>query len=297
LVEKRKKVREYEAYEVSVAFLKAPKMIRKTIFSISFMFLLFSSAQAWGPDGHSVVAELAQRRLTPVAVQNIHKVLGKTASLSSYASWADDVREENPQTHNEHFVNIPLMAHQYVEGLHCFSTPRGDCVVKAIERSIVILRNDQLSAPQRRNALKYLIHYVADLHQPLHTVQELGGGNGLPVKFYNNPTQTSLKKTNLHAVWDEGIIRAQYYSWGEYAEHLDVSWIATKSNAEMARLSAGTHVDWVNEAHEYARLKAYPVEKDQILGKDYLEMAKPIVDRQLAVASLRLSKILNTIFK
>jgi nuclease S1 len=272
-------------------------MILKAVLSIFIGCFLGSSARAWGPDGHAVVAELAQRQLTAVATQHIHKIFGKNASLASYASWADGMREDNPSTHNEHFVNMPLMVNKYVENQHCFSTPRGDCVVKAIERSMTILSNDQLSALQRRHALKYLIHYVADLHQPLHTVQELGGGNGLPVKFYNNPNQTSLKKTNLHAVWDEGIIRAQYYSWGEYAEYLDVNWIATKSNADIARLTAGTRIDWVNEAHEYARLKAYPVEKDQILGKDYLEMAKPIVDRQLAVAGLRLSKILNTIFK
>jgi nuclease S1 len=252
-----------------------------------------SAAWAWGSQGHSVVAELAQRRLTPAARAQVAQILGTQASLASLASWADDVRATRPSTYNEHFVSMSLADETYDAQRHCVAKPRGDCAVKAIERYAAQMTDASLSAKQRREALKFVVHFVGDVHQPLHTVSELGGGNGIAVTFFTDPQQRSTHRTNLHAVWDEGIIGAQYYSWGSYAEQLDTNWLAGKTPAQLAQLASGTPADWASEAHHYARSVAYPVTMNQVLGLDYLNKAAPVIDRQLAVAGLRLAALLN----
>jgi hypothetical protein len=89
--------------------------MRKLVLACLVQFALLAQAHAWGPEGHSIVAEIAQRRLTPEAATKVREILGENASLASIASWADDHRALHLDSADWHFVDIPLAADDYEE--------------------------------------------------------------------------------------------------------------------------------------------------------------------------------------
>jgi hypothetical protein len=161
--------------------------------AVAFLLLgsLSVTAHAWGTEGHQVIASLAERQLTPAARAEVNSLLalepGET--LVSISTWADEHR--SPQTAAWHYVNFPRDSCTYDANRDC---PVGKCVIEAINRQADILRS---SAPdeKRLTALKYLVHLVADVHQPLHAgYRDDKGGN-----LYQ--LQTFMRGSNLHARW------------------------------------------------------------------------------------------------
>jgi hypothetical protein len=248
-------------------------------------------AYAWGSEGHSIVAEIAQRRLTPAAAAKVRDILGGNISLASIAAWADDVRGPRPHTYNWHFTDIPLSETNYVPARDCADSQKGDCAINAITRSKGKLADNGASAADRKEALMFLVHFVGDLHQPLHTVKDYKGGNGLRVSFFVDPLKKKLEKTNLHVVWDTYVIRATAYDWGSYVTLLEINWLPGK---DAVSLSGGSPIDWALQAHQAAIDVAFEgISMDEELGEDYLLAARPIVDQQLALAGLRLARLIN----
>src|SRR5262245_53366941 len=90
---------------------------------------------AWGQEGHSIVAEIADLNLSALARSQVNALLGQNASLASVSSWADDIRDDRPETYNWHFVDVPKDADSYDASRDCLDTSHGDCAIKAIERS------------------------------------------------------------------------------------------------------------------------------------------------------------------
>ncbi len=265
--------------------------VTRALTALVLLLAIVPAAYAWGPEGHSIIAEIAQRRLTPAAAAQVRQILGENASLASVASWADDYRAVHPQTARWHFVDIPLSAQDYDEGRDCAPSPEGDCVIHAIARSLESLTKPGESNEQRRAALKFLVHFVGDVDQPLHTVGDLHGYNDLAVCYFSSPAKNDCLPTNLHAVWDVGLIRSIFWDWGGYVDFLEADWIPLY---DARALAAGTSVDWALEAHQAAReVVVKGVEADAHLGADYLAAARPTLDRQLAVSGLRLARLLN----
>jgi nuclease S1 len=122
----------------------------KLVLACLIQFALLTQAHAWGPEGHSIVAEIAQRRLSPEAAAKVQEILGENASLASIASWADDYRALHLDSAGWHFVNIPLAAQDYEEGRDCALTSQGDCVIHELTRSLRDLTDPALTAAQRR---------------------------------------------------------------------------------------------------------------------------------------------------
>jgi hypothetical protein len=185
--------------------------MRKLVIACLIQFALLTQARAWGPEGHSIVAELAQRRLSPEAAAKVREILGENASLASIASWADDYRSLHLDSAGWHFVDIPLAADDYVEGRDCAPSPEGDCVIHELARSLHDLTDPGSSAVQRRDALKFVVHLVGDVNQPLHTVGELHGYNDLEVCYFSSPAKNDCAPSNLHMVWDVGLIRSMFW--------------------------------------------------------------------------------------
>src|SRR5258706_6059999 len=159
-----------------------------------------NEARAWGAAGHSIVAELAERRLKPKALSEMTKLLGGRKSLASISTWADEVQMLRPATRNWHFVNIPFDASDYVVDRDCTQKPGGDCVVRAIERMRAVLADRSKPRLERAEALMFLVHFIGDVHQPMHCVDRNDAGGGqLAVTFFG-------QSTNLHLVWDVGLI-------------------------------------------------------------------------------------------
>jgi hypothetical protein len=243
-------------------------------------------ALSWGTSGHAIIAEIAQRRLDPGALRKIKELLGGEVSLASIASFADHVVLLRPGTVNWHFVNIPLAAAGYDAQRDCAPTPKGDCVINAIARARATLADPSRPPPERAEALKFLVHLVGDAHQPLHCAErDDAGGSRLMVTFFGHAT-------TLHLVWDVGIIERRTFDWGELVEAIETGWMPGK---DVAALQKGDAVDWAWEAHRAAVGVAYMLPDDLNLGDAYYQRGLPVVERQLALAGLRLARVLNEV--
>ncbi|MGO4560089.1 S1/P1 nuclease [Mesorhizobium sp. 2RAF21] len=253
-------------------------------------------AYAWGTSGHSIVAEIAQHRLNEAATVGVASILGAGTSLASIGSWADDERARDRKTTRWHFVEIPSAATAYDATRDCISDPTlGDCIIAAIDRELALVSCATAPTEQRQRALKFLVHLIGDLHQPLHAIKDERGGNGIDVTI---TTQEGVNgdlpfNTNLHSAWDATLIDKTAWSWGSYVERLETGWLRT---ADVAAISAGTTADWANESHRIAVKLIASVPSNIVLDDAYRNENLPLIDQQLGTAGLRLAELLNKAF-
>jgi S1/P1 Nuclease len=271
--------------------------MRSVALAGALMLVSIGQALAWGQEGHSIIAEIAQRRLSPDAAAMVEQVLGKGRSLASIASWADDAREHRPSTTNWHFVDIPLEENKYEPARDCNVDPtKGDCIVAELDR----LRNALRCASdgEKVEALKFAVHFVGDIHQPLHTIREDEGANLILVDLFTHgktctgscvPSHTRMK---YHAAWDTGLIEKTVWDWGNYVERLETDWLSGPE-ARQVEAEHTTIVDWAEETHRAAQKVWNALPRDNVLDDNYYNLVLPILDRQLAVGGLRLARFLN----
>jgi hypothetical protein len=248
---------------------------------VSFL-LLFPSpmAWAWGNEGHRIIADIAWDHLDPAAQARLRPFLGDY-NLASISVWPDDIRKDRPVTAPWHYVDISKDANGY-SAKDC---PNDNCVVAQIEKFAKIVGDPEQPFAARSEALNFLVHFVGDLSQPLHAIGEARGGNDIPVMFFGS-TQCGDYACNLHSVWDSGLIEHTGLLEGDYAEQLE-KMIAHD------HLQAGP-VDpeaWANESLQLA--KQALVQPQAAIDAAYYERQRPVVDRQLALAGLRLAAVLN----
>jgi hypothetical protein len=261
--------------------------VRIVVAAYALSSLMFSAteADAWGASGHAIVAELAQHRLTQSALREVRQLLGEKVSLASVANWADTIAATRTETQDWHFVEIPLGATSYDTARDCGPTRRGDCIVKAIERQRATLAG----TTARAEALRFLVHLVGDIHQPLHCAERRddAGGNELKITWFGS-------RISLHELWDVELIEHRTYDWGDYVDYLE-SRILTQKGFDGLRF--GTPAEWAWEGHEAAVQAAYALPANLDLGRDYYEQSRPTVERHLALAGIRLAELLNEAFK
>jgi hypothetical protein len=275
--------------------------MRLAVLAALFACGLSGPAFAWGQEGHSIIAEIAQHRLSPDAAAMVELLLGKGHSLASIASWADDAREARPETSNWHFVSIPLARDNYDEAADCHpadEATKGDCVVSELKR----LRNELrcTSGDQKVEALKFAVHFVGDVHQPLHAVLEKTGGNDILIDLFargDKCTGSCLPQHDymkFHAAWDSGLILGTVWDWGRYVDRLETGdgWLTTPE-ARASGIDGGTPEQWAEETHKAAQTVWALLPENSVLGDTYYEKVSPVVARQLGVAGLRLAKFLN----
>src|SRR5215210_8108443 len=154
------------------------------------------SGSLWFQLGHRVIAEIAAGRLTPTAAAAVRDLLSGQ-DIGDASLWADQIRGERRSTGSLHFVNIPLEATAYDPGRDC---PGGRCIIAAIDSFVRILGDSSTPRGERAEALRFVLHLVGDIHQPLHAANN--GDKG------GNDTQVRLEGagTNLHAAWDGKLI-------------------------------------------------------------------------------------------
>jgi S1/P1 Nuclease len=206
-------------------------------------------ALAWGASGHSIVAEIAQRHLEPAVLAKVKGLLGGEISLASIASWADDVRPHETATTNWHFVDIPYDAARFDPARDCQESDKGDCVINAIARLRKTLADASQSKEGRLRALKFLVHFLGDIHQPLHCAERSHdrGGNDVMVFFFGT-------RVALHAVWDTEIIQKRVFNWGDYVRYLEEEWLPRENASALAQ---GEPVSWALESHAAAVQMVY----------------------------------------
>ena len=258
-------------------------------------------AKPWlgASEGHSIIAEIAQRRLSPEAARSVGQLLGRGHSLASIASWADDARDTRPETSNWHFVDMPLAVRKYSTSPDCAKDPKsGFCIVAELDA----LRNDlrRASGNDQVEALKFAVHFVGDIHQPLHTVGEAKGGNDIKVGLFmrgltcSGTCEPGHIATNFHAAWDFGLIEKVVWDWGAYVDRLEDGSLKAPKQHSPASTAARSY--WAEETHALAPVVWNGRPADDVLDDRYLREILPILDRQLGVAGLRLAKFLNEAF-
>jgi len=252
-----------------------------------------ANAFAWGYEAHRVIAEIAEQFLQPQTVHQVRALLAieNVTTLADVSTWADEIRPQHPETRHWHFVNIPVHPSagepkDYDAKRDC---PRDDCVVAKITEFERVLSDQQKSDRERLEALKYLVHFIGDVHQPLHASDNHDrGGNDVRVTFMGHPT-------NLHAVWDTGII-APAVNGNERGYGMRLVQSITRS--ERKRWSRGDPVAWANESHRIAVRTIYGrLLQSGTLPEKYQTAALPIANEQLERAGIRLARVLNESLK
>jgi|SRR5215471_6908510 len=246
---------------------------------------------AWGTDGHQIIATIAARELTPAARTQVGQLLGgnPTAAMIASSMWADEIRPQRRETAPWHYVDIPVRASGYVARRDCAGN---DCIVAQIEREIRIVGDRSLLTPVRTEALRFLIHFVGDIHQPLHAADnDDRGGNQIRV-------QINRRRTNMHAVWDTDVVEALGGNPVVVANRLEADMSAAKHQS----WQSGTPADWANETFHIAVREIYatPRSFDQpglvILPRDYPQRERGVTEEQLSKAGVTLASVLNRIF-
>jgi len=230
---------------------------------------------------------IAGQHLSGAARAEVTRLLGGPAMLVQESNWADEIRDRRRDTGSWHYVDIPLTARGYDARRDC---PGGDCVVAQIEKDLHVLANRRLDDGARREALRFLIHFAADVHQPLHAEDnDDRGGNQIRVMI-------GRKRATLHRVWDSDMVEALGRDAEDAAGRIDHS----LSTQERQAWASGTPAQWADEAHAIARDRIYPQlegRHELRLPRDYAWRQGPIVRMQLARAGLRLAWMLNMVLR
>jgi hypothetical protein len=252
-------------------------------------------AAAWGSEGHQVVGYLAERFLTAPALVEV-RALVTPGGLPQVSTWADAIRQARPETKPWHFVDIDIRAAGYVPARDC---PQGACAVEAIQRYAARMADHRLPLAQRQEALKFVVHFVGDLHQPLHACDDRDhGGNGVAVQL------AGRREDNLHAVWDSATVAALGSSTAEIGAALTAR-VRGMAPAERAAVAAGGPLDWATESWTLCREEVYAkVDGGHLqpggthgavvpLPDDYGTEERAVTEDRLLRAGLRLAAVLN----
>lgn len=245
---------------------------QKTICSWLVLILLFvivPETAAWGPQGHRLIGNIAESRLKP-EVKKIILEKFNIKSLAGVSNWADKVRKKHIKEKPWHYTNIKEGHWTYVAERDC---PSGACVIEKIHEFTDVLTDRTASLKKRKTALKYLVHFVGDLHQPLHMGNKKDRGGGTLSFSYKG------KSASLHYLWDGGLV-----DWGR--EFFPVS------EAEALSWNESSVVDWANESRSLALKVAYNV--DEGLSKNYIRRSREVIHLRLMQAGVRLGHLLNT---
>ena len=254
-------------------------MVKKATFIVA-LFISFN-AISWGLTGHRVVGEIAQKHISGKAKKNLQRVFGHQG-LAYNANWMDFIKSDAQYDHMKpwHYCTIPDDK-TYAEA----GTPEEKDIIWAINDFTGQLKSDTLTLDEERFALRVLIHLVGDIHQPLHVGNgEDRGGNDVKLKYF-------WQSSNLHRVWDSGMIDGEKLSYTEFAQFIDHN-----EKDEIEKLQNSTPLDWANESKSL-RASVYDIEGQDNLTYRYVYDHKAQVHRRLKEAGIRLAGLLNEIYK
>ncbi len=260
--------------------------IRK-LFLLVLVFSVPAVALAWGVLGHRIVGEIATAYLTPKAKAEIRKILGNE-SLAMSSNWADFIKSDSTYNYlsSWHYVNLAkgLSREQVVSWLKADTSTN---VYTRINFLVAELKKKQLPAEKKRLYLRLLIHFIGDVHQPLHAGRrEDLGGNRIKVTWFNNAT-------NLHAVWDESLVNFQQLSYTEYTAAINFTTLQQRLAWQKQPLA-----EWIAESYSIAEgLYADITKPDQRLGYEYNFKYIETVNDRLLKGGVRLAGLLNSIFR
>lgn len=247
----------------------------------SSLFVRANNAEDWGQTGHRVVGEIATHYLNKKAKKALSKLLDE-ASLAYVSTYSDEIKSDhNFDDYNPwHYINMPLDA-DYDPSK---ASEKGD-LFQGIQKCISVLKDQRSSKEDKQFHLKLLVHFMGDLHQPMHVGREEDrGGNDIRLKWFG-------RNTNLHTIWDTNIIDYFNMSYTEWASNFpSLNWEQQKS------LQEGSLASWIEESQDLAGTIYHATKEGTDLRYEYTYVYKETLRTQLLKAGVRLAGILNEIF-
>jgi len=259
---------------------------RNTFMTMAFLAVILAIPQAvlaWGREGHEIIVIVAEHYMRPGTAAAMRKLLAPE-SPEEASVWADEYRRDHRETGPWHYIDIPLADSRVALAREC---PNGDCVIAKTEQFLAVLKNPGVDNDAKTQALKFVIHFVGDLHQPLHVADNGDkGGNTRHVMFEGRPD-------NLHWVWDAGLLQHITRNPASLAAELE-SRITPRDQAEWQK---GSIESWVMEGHRLAQTVAYgdlSNENPAPITPTYEPQANAVIELQLEKAGVRLAYLLDT---
>lgn len=256
--------------------------MKNSILFFGIFFASLLSAHAWGPTGHRATGEIAEQHLSKKAKKEIAKLLDGN-SLALISTYGDDIKSDKQYRKFSawHYVNIPFGETYESQVPH----KNGDIVI-GISKAIEVLEDKNASREDKVFYLKMLVHFIGDLHQPLHVgIEEDKGGNDFQVRWFNNGT-------NLHRVWDSQMLNSFNMSYKELASNMK-----SLTKAEKEAIAAGDYMDWLYDSRVLLEQIYADTEVGESLSYDYMYKYMDTLRGQLQKGGLRLASLLNDIFK
>ncbi|PTX18342.1 S1/P1 nuclease [Pontibacter mucosus] len=253
----------------------------KKISGIFFLCLLLcGQAFAWGQNGHRAVGQVAEQHLSKKARKKIMNLLNDN-SLAEVSVWMDDIKSDKAYDHTHDWHWVTIQDGQTYEQAE--KNPNGD-IVEKIEEITKTLKAGNLDKAKEQELLKYLVHLVGDIHQPLHVGGgDDQGGNAVKVQWFYQPS-------NLHRVWDSDMIDGKNLSFTEI-----VRFLGEPGKEQVKQWQAATVRDWAYESMKY-RPQVYNLPEDKKLGYRYAYENYSLVEQRLLQAGIRLAGLLNEIY-
>jgi hypothetical protein len=280
---------------------------RLAVVAVALLGLISRPAAAWWDEGHQIVAEIASRHLSTPARAKIEALLAdmpEYATMPAAATWPDRVAKLDPKysfAFTSHFVNVESRLSP--GELYALCLQKAGCVATGVAYSIEILRSTRASKSERAEALRFLIHFVGDAHQPLHAGRTADKGGNTIDRLTLLGFTPSSERLNLHAVWDGGLIELEMqrhgWDWQRYAIELDTR----IDDEEIARWGRGSAYDWIEESRLLAAADGYlhadgrtAIRAGDTLGTDWVARSLPVVEQRLQQGGIRLALVLEEIF-
>ena len=246
------------------------------------VFLIAIPAIAWGPIGHRTVGLIAEQYLTKKAKKSLKEILGNE-SLAMVTNWMDDVRSDSSYDHMEdwHWVTIPDgETYETSE-----KNPNGD-IISTLERVIGELKKGGLEAKTQNEYIKMLAHLIGDIHMPLHVGKGIDiGGNLKKVKYM-------WRSSNLHSVWDSGMIDGKKLSYTELAASINYT-----TDEEVSAWQNSSVRVWAKESLALRDQCYENIPENESIGYEYTYKNWPTLEKRLLQAGVRLAGVYNDIFQ
>lgn len=235
----------------------------------------------WGLIGHRTVGYIAEQHISSKTKKELKRILGKE-SLAVVSNWMDDIKSDDSydHTHFWHFTTIE-------DGKRYETSekePKGD-IIQTIERLITELKSDSLDENTEKEHLMMLVHLIGDIHQPLHVGNGTDlGGNKVKVKWF-------WKDSNLHRVWDSGMIEGKQYSYTELANSINFA-----TSDEVKYWQSSNVRDWAHESMELRNQCYEDIPENGSINYEYSYKNWKLVQKRLLQAGIRLAGVLNEIY-
>ena len=241
---------------------------------------------SWGVLGHKTIAQIAETHLNPQAKNAVKALLGDQ-SLSEVANWADNTRNQSEYRNTAawHFLNISLGLN-YQQFVQAVKNQNNENIYTALIKCEQQLSDLNSTQEQKVIALKFIVHFVGDLHQPMHISRaEDKGGNTIQVRYDN-------KGTNLHSLWDSKLIEHQGLSYNQLAFSYDVA-----SPNEIKQWQSDDILKWIFESYQISNQLYTEAENNTNMDEQYYSLHLPIIQQRIEKAGIRLAGVLNNTLK